>query len=712
MLWRNLSVAKKLGVAFGAVLLLMVSISFFSWYGLSKVSKEVDEQSMLSDLNELMLQKEIDHLNWRNKVTEIFTKDNLRQLNVKTDYRSCSLGTWLYSDKRAEAEKIVPELGSILRKLETPHQHLHESAIEIQQLMRKNNGEKSNYFPEVQRVFEGKTLISLNAVKEGLKDIRDVVGRVNDKKMETMQQGAATVKTTVVVIAIFAILIGVFLSFIIGRSIAAVIKKAVSFAEEIASGDLSGVLKINQTDELGTLAKALNSIAEHLSKLIGKMSGEVLSLASTSNELSAISIKMADSADAASQRSNNVAVAAEEMSANMNSVAAASEEASTNVNMVASATEEVSATTNEVAGRTVEARGITESAVSLAQSSSEKVNALGDAANEISKVTETITEISDQTNLLALNATIEAARAGEAGKGFAVVANEIKELAKQTAEATGEIRSSIESIQKSTDETVIEINQITDVISSVDNIVIEIATSVEEQSAVTTEIAGNVSQAAMGISEVNENVSQISTVSNEIATDITNVSNVAKELAVQGGSVKSNSAELSEIAVELRNLSEQFKIREEVSRELMNQKRNYKVNDLMVWSSDLVIGIKSIDDQHKVLVDLINDLHKAMKTGKGESTVHSILDKLIEYTVMHFSHEEKIFERLNYSEYESHKALHKKLVDQVKGFQNDLKAGKKSISMDIMNVLMDWLAGHIKGTDKKYVPLLKEHGVN
>jgi len=82
----------------------------------------------------------------------------------------------------------------------------------------------------------------------------------------------------------------------------------------------------------------------------------------------------------------------------------------------------------------------TSKAVRQSQSATGRVDELGVAATEISKVTEVITEISEQTNLLALNATIEAARAGEAGKGFAVVANEIKELAKQTAEATLDIR--------------------------------------------------------------------------------------------------------------------------------------------------------------------------------------------------------------------------------------------------------------------------------
>ena len=128
------------------------------------------------------------------------------------------------------------------------------------------------------------------------------------------------------------------------------------------------------------------------------------------------------------------------MSANMGTVTMASEQAAQNVNVVATAMEEMTAAVQEIAQNTTKASSMTEDAVNYAKGSSEKVNQLGFAAKEISKVTEVITEISEQTNLLALNATIEAARAGDAGKGFAVVANEIKELAKQTANATGEIK--------------------------------------------------------------------------------------------------------------------------------------------------------------------------------------------------------------------------------------------------------------------------------
>ena len=135
-------------------------------------------------------------------------------------------------------------------------------------------------------------------------------------------------------------------------------------------------------------------------------------------------------------------------------------------------------------------------------------------------MTETITNISAQTNLLALNATIEAARAGTAGKGFAVVANEIKELAKQTAEATEDIKARIAGIQNSTGTAITDIGQITTVIRDVGTIVTSIAAAIEEQATVTKDVAGNIAQASSGVREANERVSQTAEVSKSIARDI------------------------------------------------------------------------------------------------------------------------------------------------------------------------------------------------
>ncbi|THB77555.1 MAG: bacteriohemerythrin [Desulfobulbaceae bacterium] len=713
MSWKNLSMIKKLGFGFGLILLMLITISYLGWFGLRTLLGEAVDQTALASVNALMLQKEIDHLNWRDKVTEVMIESRVNELNVKTDHKTCSLGKWLYGPDRKQAEALLPSLVPVLKQLELPHQQMHESAIEIQQQLAKHQGERDRYFAEVREIFVNKTLPSLAGVKKGLNDASEIVEGANERKLEEMQSHASWLRMLVIGVSVVALGFGIFMSFIISRSITGVVKKALGFAEKIAAGDMRDNLDIDQKDELGVLSSSLNLIAENLSKLIGQVNSRVMNLATASSELSSVSMQMANGAEEASGRANSVAAASEEMSVNMNSVAAASEQASTNVNIVATASEEVSASTDAVAQKTVEARQITNDAVALAGSSSEKVDALGAAADEISKVTQAITEISDQTNLLALNATIEAARAGEAGKGFAVVANEIKELAKQTAEATGEIRSSIESIQSSTAETVNEIREITDVINKVDAIVADIAISVEEQSATTTEISNNITQAAQGISEVNENVAQISTVSTEIAADISDVSRVAVDLTTQGNGVKDHASELSDIAAQLRDLSMQFQVKAQDSLDTANvSSTDGPVGDLMTWGPGLELGLKEIDKQHKKLVDMINNLHRAMKTGKGDMAIMSILSGLTDYTVTHFEYEESLFEEHGYPDSDAHKGHHAKLVAQIQDIQRDLKEGKDKISMDLMSFLMSWLTDHIRGVDKKYVPHLKQHGVS
>jgi methyl-accepting chemotaxis protein len=348
----------------------------------------------------------------------------------------------------------------------------------------------------------------------------------------------------------------------LSRVVTRPIKSTIEIVKDIAKGegDLTKRLDIKSEDEVGELSKWFNVFMEKLQGIINAISENANLLSSSSEKLSALSGKMSEGAGSMSEKSNTSASAAEKMSANMNSVASNMEEAADSVNMVANAAEEMTATINEIAQNSEKASNITGGAVVQTQSASNKVDELGSAADEIGKVVETITEISEQVNLLALNATIEAARAGEAGKGFAVVANEIKDLAKQTAEATQEIKGKIGAIQGATEATVTEIDQISKIINDVNEIVSSIATAVEEQSATTRDIAGNVAQAAQGIQTMNENVASSAAAADENANDINGVSQSADEMSRSSGQVAMSAEELDGLAKKLNEMVGKFKV--------------------------------------------------------------------------------------------------------------------------------------------------------
>jgi hemerythrin len=132
---------------------------------------------------------------------------------------------------------------------------------------------------------------------------------------------------------------------------------------------------------------------------------------------------------------------------------------------------------------------------------------------------------------------------------------------------------------------------------------------------------------------------------------------------------------------------------------------------LLTWDEKYSLGIIEIDNQHKKLVDIMNELHDAMKARRTKEVVESIIIMLADYTKTHFQTEEKYFSKFAYTETVDHKQEHVDFVKHVIGFKDDFVSGKLSVTMDIMNFLRDWLLKHILVTDKKYVPLFKENGM-
>ena len=215
------------------------------------------------------------------------------------------------------------------------------------------------------------------------------------------------------------------------------------------------------------------------------------------------------------------------------SVAAAAEEAAVNVQTVASASEELSSSISEISSQVSNASRIANEAADRASDVVERIALLESATGNIVNALAIIRDISEQTNLLALNATIEAARAGEAGKGFAVVANEVKALANQTSEATGEISGYVDSIRNATESTVASIRDIANQVQTINDANSAVSAAVEEQSAATQEIARNIEQASDGTAEVTSNIAEVTRGAQETGASATEVNSAAGELSVQ-----------------------------------------------------------------------------------------------------------------------------------------------------------------------------------
>ena len=363
-------------------------------------------------------------------------------------------------------------------------------------------------------------------------------------------------------VAAAVIAIATVLIFFVTSSVVKPINRVVAGLQDAAQGDgdLTKRIDIKTTDEVGELARWFNTFIEKIQRIISEVAQNAQNLTTSSKDLAAIAGHLSENAGHTSEKAMTVSAASEQMSTTISSAAGIMDETSSNLNIVASGAEEMTATISEIAGNTEKGRQIAEEAVGQTTHATTQIQDLGNAAVQIGKVVETITEISEQVNLLALNATIEAARAGEAGKGFAVVANEIKELAKQTAVASGEIKQQIEGIQNSTQGTVTEINSIANVVGQVNELVSTIAAAVEEQSVTTKDIAGNVARASEGVSEVNTSINEGSNAANAIAADIAGVTQAADEMTNASSQVNASSQELSELAEKLNTMVNQFRV--------------------------------------------------------------------------------------------------------------------------------------------------------
>ncbi len=352
----------------------------------------------------------------------------------------------------------------------------------------------------------------------------------DDKAVSNYTRIFAITMGSIFIGAVFSIGLG----FLIIRGITGPLGIAVRRIKDIAEGegDLTQRLAADTSDELGELAEWLN-------RFIEKVHDIVVDIAKTTEKVFVSARELAEA-------SQSLSAGTEQMSEQSQNIASAAAQMNQNLQVISSSIEEMSISVSEVARQSAEASEVSSRANKTSLQTNDLVSKLGEDAREIGNAIESIVGIANQTNLLALNASIEAAGAGDAGKGFAVVASEVKELARQSAEFSADIREKIANVQNSTIKSVESIKEITQIIGQLNEISGTIASAVEEQSITSTEIANN--------------VTQTTSASNEVAKNIEGISGAARDGAKSAGSVSRLSDELEKLSSNLNNIVSQFKI--------------------------------------------------------------------------------------------------------------------------------------------------------
>jgi methyl-accepting chemotaxis protein len=511
--------------------------------------------------------------------------DDNQSFEGGADPTACSFGKW-----SASFTTRNKELGKLLEEIKPFHEQLHRSAGTIKEKMKTGDREGARklfleelypatektheYFDAMMAVASQAGVLQGNMVAQAMGTIQErqaaalgVLQKLityNEEAIAKTDQEAAGVQKKANLSLLASIVVGFAAALVLGimlsLSIVNPIGKTVATVLKVSEGDMTQQIQVDQKDEVGQLATAMNNMTAKLREIIKELTQNSSTLAAASEELSATSTQLASGAEEMNSQSRTVASAGEQLSSNVNTMAAASEEMSSSAGAVASAIEEMSSSINEVAKNCEKESRIAHQANEQAGQTRQIMAKLGDSAKEIGKIVEVISGIADQTNLLALNATIEAASAGEAGKGFAVVANEVKELARQSAQATEQIAKQIETMQGNTDTAIKAIEEITKIIEEVSSISGTIAAAVEEQSATTNEIAKTVSGVSSATNEMAKNIQESAKGANEVSKNIQGVNAASQQVAAGATQTNASAQELAKIAARLKEMVGQFKV--------------------------------------------------------------------------------------------------------------------------------------------------------
>jgi methyl-accepting chemotaxis protein len=384
---------------------------------------------------------------------------------------------------------------------------------------------------------------------EAIGDLREVVNLVKNfadrSKEEAVDQVSGT-QTLIITLALIAVVAAVFISMLVIKSIREPLNEVVDVIAKVAEGDLTQNIDVHREDEFGNLSNSMNHLTSKLREILGNIAESSQQLASSAEQTEAIARRGHESINTQREQTELVATAMAEMTATVNEVAnsanntlrevqGANEESNIGLTIVRDNIDTINRLANEI------------------ERAAQVINKLNEYSDNIGSVLDVIRGIADQTNLLALNAAIEAARAGEQGRGFAVVADEVRTLASKTQESTSEIQGMIERLQTGTK----------DAVSVMEKSQVEAKVSVE-QTAKAGKALESITRAVGVINDMSTHIAssaeEQSAVTNEMHENITTISSLAEQNAQGANESLAASQQLARLAEQLQRMVAQFKV--------------------------------------------------------------------------------------------------------------------------------------------------------